>query len=328
MGTRHTVRRGDSLWRLANIYMGSGTLYPLIVDYHNEEAARQGPRGKLLPIEDPNLIYVGQTVMVPSREKNPPPCTGNINEANQSAKGMGFKTGYNILDDKKTTHYRTITTDYTVEATMTGEIAIENMTHNNYRYNFELALSRDKMELKRKLDEFSNKAFSDLTDGVKMKYESGQVTLQTPLATYANAGPYIVRVAADAPNHFSGSFRTEPLSATVEKDRLRYKYTAEVEFKIEVTWHPRPRTGPEPVQVTDPQHKTAATPIESSFQSAKNVGAFVVSVVLAIATVYAGCVGMRSGAFRPGGMPLQPNGATTATPSMFLIYEITPGPNA
>jgi hypothetical protein len=197
-------------------------------------------------------------------------------------------------------------------------------THNNYRYNFELAVSRNKAALKQKLDEFSNQAFKDLTDGVKLKYESGQVTLQTPLAAYANAGPYIVRVAADAPNHFSGSFKTEPLSGMVEKDRRRFKYTAEVEFKIEVIWHPRPRSRPEPVAVRDLQDQSD----KGSFQTAKNVGAFFVSVVLAIAAVYTGCVGMRSGAFRPGGMPMQPYGATSATPSMFLMYNIAPRHNA
>jgi hypothetical protein len=204
---------------------------------------------------------------------------------------------------------------------MTGQIAIENMTHNNYRYNFELAVSRNKVELKQKLDEFSNEAFKDLTDGVKLKYESGQVTLQTPLAAHADAGPYIVRVAADAPNHFSGSFKTEPLSGMVENSRRRFRYTAEVEFKIEVTWHPRPRFGPEPVAVTQHQYDPRPAPDENGLQTAKNVGEFLVTVGLVIAAFYAGLELIGSGALRPSGMPMQPHGASSGA---LLMYPIAP----
>lgn len=76
MGIRHMVKRGDSLWSLSSIYLGRGTKYHLIVDYHNQEATRFKGNSSLLPIDDPNLIYIGQTVMVPSKEKNPPPDTG------------------------------------------------------------------------------------------------------------------------------------------------------------------------------------------------------------------------------------------------------------
>lgn len=65
MGTQHMVRRGDSLWRLAGIYLGNGARYQSIVDYHNKEAARSGRHGGLLPIDDPNLIYVGQRSWCP-----------------------------------------------------------------------------------------------------------------------------------------------------------------------------------------------------------------------------------------------------------------------
>jgi len=72
MAIRHTVQTGDSLWSLAHRYLGSGTRYPEIVNEHNREAAACfGPHYRLLPIKNPNLIYVGQTIMVPSRNKLP-----------------------------------------------------------------------------------------------------------------------------------------------------------------------------------------------------------------------------------------------------------------
>lgn len=112
-----------------------------------------------------------------------------------------------------------------------------------------MALSKDKKEIKQKLCDFNDKAFKDLTDGVKMIYESGQVTIKAPIATHANVGPYTFKVQADAPNHFSGSVKLEPLSGVVEKENRKFSYTAEVEFKVDVTWHPTPKGNPEPVKV-------------------------------------------------------------------------------
>ncbi len=63
MALRLTVARGDSLWGLANRYLGSGDRYPQIFEFHNREAARFG----LPPIKDKDLIYVGQTILMPPR---------------------------------------------------------------------------------------------------------------------------------------------------------------------------------------------------------------------------------------------------------------------
>lgn len=287
---RHMTRRGDCLWGLAGIYLGDGARYPLIVEHHNQQAACSGPNSGLLPIEDPNLIYVGQTIMVPSRQKQMPPGTGKRHEASQTATGIQAKVEYEINKDKNTRHYRTITTDYTIEATMTGKISIENLTQNNYRYNFELSLKKDKeVEVKQKLSEFSDNAFHDLTDGVKMGYNhsSGQVTIQAPIAAQANAGPYTFKVEIEAPNHFSGSVKTEPLSGIFEKDRRRFKYTAEVEFKVAVTWHPMQKGGPPPVTAKAPvrQKEPFMVPQRSNVdrnQIAESINQFFVSVTIIV----------------------------------------------
>ena len=73
---RHKVIEGDSLWRLGHRYLGSGTRWPLIFDFHNAEVARLGAHSQLMPIEDGTLIYVGQTIMVPARRKQIPAGTG------------------------------------------------------------------------------------------------------------------------------------------------------------------------------------------------------------------------------------------------------------
>ena len=243
MGIRHMVRRGDNLWRLAGIYLGNGARYQIIVDYHNQEAARFGRNGGLLPIDDPNLIYVGQTVMVPSREKLPPPGTGKRHEAVSTATGLGLKLEYNFEDGKNPIKYKPmVTRDYTITSQMTGKITIENMTHNGFRHNFEIAMAVDKNELSSKL-EFGDKALAELTRSVEPQFDvaTGKMTLKASIATHANIGPYTFEVKADAPNHFTYTFKPEPISAIVEKDRRRYKYSAEIAFKVDVTLHPSPR---------------------------------------------------------------------------------------
>ncbi|MFZ1983848.1 MAG: LysM peptidoglycan-binding domain-containing protein, partial [Desulfatitalea sp.] len=67
---RHVVRRGDSLWGLAGQYLGSGKRWPEIDKYHNEFALG-GKDPQLLPIKDPNLIFVGQVIFIPSRSLKP-----------------------------------------------------------------------------------------------------------------------------------------------------------------------------------------------------------------------------------------------------------------
>ena len=51
--TAYTVQKGDTLWALAKYYYGDGSLYGLI-------ASENG-------IENPNLIYDGQTLVIPKR---------------------------------------------------------------------------------------------------------------------------------------------------------------------------------------------------------------------------------------------------------------------
>jgi hypothetical protein len=249
MAIRKRVRRGDSLWNLANRYLGSGTRYPHIVDYHNQEAARHGLRH----IDQPNLIFVGETILIPPRPKKPQHTSDKRQqhekvkkqEARQTAFGLRAKADLETANDSQTWHYKTTTPDYTIEARMIAKIGIEKLSRDRYQYNFDLLVSKNKIEIGQKLSDFHGKAFKDLTDGVKMTYESGQVTIKAPIATHANVGPYTFTVRGDAPNHYAGSVKFEPLKGIVENKERKFAYTADVEFEVAVTLHPMPKISPE-----------------------------------------------------------------------------------
>jgi hypothetical protein len=284
MAIRYTVKSGDNLWSLANRYLGSGTRYPEIVAEHNKEAARIarfGPFSRLLPIKDPNLIFVGQTIIVPLPQKIPQPGTGKRHEAEKPATGLQVKVVSKTANDTKTWHYKTQTFNYTIEASMAAKISIENLSGNRYNYNLELAASKDHFEINQKLSDFHDKAFKDLTDGVKMSYESGRVTIKAPIATHANVGPYTFAVQADAPNHFSGSVKFEPLKGIVENKERKFAYTADVEFRVAVTVHPTPKEAP---KIALNEQKENAAPLERIdwAQAARNTGDFLVKLTIVI----------------------------------------------
>jgi hypothetical protein len=85
---------------------------------------------------------------------------------------------------------------------------------------------------------------------VKYDFESKKVKIETPIATEANLGPYSIRVDFVTPMHMTGILKSKTVSATVKADGLDYKYSASMDFKVDVNWHPKPRTVPETVAET------------------------------------------------------------------------------
>ena len=71
MPLEHEVKRGDSLWGLAGRHLGDFSRWPELFDYHNDQVRKSGGnRGRLFYINDPNLIFVGQILCLPIRDKH------------------------------------------------------------------------------------------------------------------------------------------------------------------------------------------------------------------------------------------------------------------
>lgn len=120
-----------------------------------------------------------------------------------------------------------------------------------------------------------------------MTYASSHVTVKAPFGTNAKAGPFTFRVEADAPNHFSGALQLNPLDGMVEKDGRKFKYTAQLKIKVDVTWHPSPKYAPEAVKVKAPEPSKGIADIQKGSgvnwgKVAQNVGDFAVKLVITV----------------------------------------------
>lgn len=239
-----TVRRGDSLWSLANRNLGSGARYPQIVDYHNQAAPRLGLRH----IDDPNLIFVGETILIPPRPKfpkpdNSPEAEGKKTEGSELAVPVNLKVTYVIGRDTSPIVYTSFSGDFTIKTEMSGGIDIEIASPDRYRHSLELLFSKNTVEARQKLYDAYDPAIAALTVKPEMvfDFESGKIKIEAPIATEANLGPYTVEVNKLTPMHMAGILKPPIVNGTLEMGRRKYKYTADIDFRVDVIFHQRPK---------------------------------------------------------------------------------------
>ena len=62
-GQVYTVQHNDTLWRLAEKYLGDGDLFPLIIEATANQAL---DRPELTPIQEASLLHPGQKIWIPA----------------------------------------------------------------------------------------------------------------------------------------------------------------------------------------------------------------------------------------------------------------------
>ena len=294
---RHKVIEGDSLWRLGHRYLGSGTRWPLILDLHNAEVACFGSHSPLMPIEDENLIYVGQTIMVPARGKQIPAGTGGKADGDKVAIPLNLKVEYTIGKDTPPVVYTLSATDFTIKTEITGKITVEVLGSERYNHNFELALGKDPIQIKSKLRQVYDPAICALTAEPEISYESGLIKIKAPIASEYNSGTYMIRVEAVTPNHLSGFLRVQPFGGKLMASGRRYKYYAEIEFRAEMIWHPKPNGKTEDVarsesagarkrQLQPESSGENSTDWEKASRGVDKIAAKVVLTIIGLATMW------------------------------------------
>lgn len=258
MSMRHTVNRGDCLWNLAHRYLGSGTKFPDIVQHHNQYVSSLGRHTRWIAIDDPNIIYVGQTIMIPPRIKGFSPGTGIKTEASAIATELGCKVEYNFEEGTNPIKYIPyVTPNYTILTEMTGKITFENLTIDNAMQSFKFSTALDKGEIVSKMT-FNDRALTELTKSVEPQFDmnTGRIKLKASIATKANIGPYTFEAEMDTPNHLKATFKPDPISATVKMGKGKYKFSADIAFKVDITLHPMNRDK-QPQNVPNPFPKQA-----------------------------------------------------------------------
>jgi hypothetical protein len=294
----HEVRRGESLWSLARQQLGSGTRWPEIYDFHNKEAAKFGSHRRLMPIANENLIYVGQTIVLPPRQKNPAPGNGTLIEGKKQSIPLDLKVSYTIGRDTPPMQYIRPYIEFTIKTEVSGEIGLEIITDYKRRHSIELLMSKDPMQTKQKLHEAYDPALCALMAKPEMIFESGKVKIKAPIATEAKMGPYTINMQADAPNHMSGTLKPPTINGTANVKGTNYKFNANLELKAEVIWHPNPKGGPasEPVRVAEIQReKVVRESSNNSIDWSKAVDyadEFVAVVTITILTIFAPAIRM------------------------------------
>ncbi|MCP4117612.1 MAG: LysM peptidoglycan-binding domain-containing protein [Desulfobacteraceae bacterium] len=257
MTMRYYVHKGDCLWDISFRYLKDGARFREISDYHNNAIKTLVQFKDFMPIDDPNLIYIGQTLLLPLQPNLPTQPrlpsnngTGKRHEASRPAAGIDLKVVYDLEEHNNPTHYQVKTPDYTIDAKITGKITIEHLGLNQFKHNFDLIMNKNGVMIEQNLSTFSHKAFKDLTQNVKMIYdpEKSNVVISAPITSMAKIGSTTVTVQAVSPTLLVGQLKPQPITATVEKDRRRYKYTADIEFKAEVTFHPNRGIQNEPIK--------------------------------------------------------------------------------
>lgn len=241
MAICHTVRRGDTLWSLAGRYLGSGAKWPAILERHNREALRPDGAKRLLFIKNPNLIYVGQYILIPGDHKKVPPGTGNRHEADKDALPFNLKITYTIGRETPPIVYVVEGPHFTITSEVSGEIAVELASSDRFVHSLELGISKDESEAKLKLKEAYDPAVKALTTKPEIKFSAadGKVTIESPITAEAGLGPFTVKVQAVSPMHMSGTLSPPTIHGEVEAGGRKYKYSADLEFKVNVVYVPR-----------------------------------------------------------------------------------------
>ncbi len=204
---------------------------------------------------------------------------------------LELKVSYTIGKDTPPVIYVTSYGDYTIKMEMSGEISIENLTpgHQTESIGYELAMSKNSLEAKQKLYSTYDPALAALMAKPEMAFKSGRVTIKAPIAAKTNIGPYAIEVQAVSPMQMTGSLKPPKAEGTLELGRRRFKFSTELEYKVDVIWTKRPQSGPEMVKVESVELKDNR-PIETlnwdQLVEEKGVVEAVVTILTGAATLF------------------------------------------
>jgi hypothetical protein len=238
MPLQRVVKRGDSLWGLAGRHLGNFERWPELVEYHNDEVRRSGGnRGRVFHIKDPNVIFVGQILYLPIRDRHMmrnAKATGATAQAGNMAVPINLKVEYAIDHNRQPLVYMQETNEHIIGVELRGKITIEITSADRFRNNLDLLMSKDVTQCRLRLREVYNPVIKMLIAKPEMAYKMGVVTIDSLISSGAANGPYAVKVAQDKPDHLSGISKPQPTTGNLHINGREYRYSAQIELKVDV----------------------------------------------------------------------------------------------
>jgi hypothetical protein len=239
MGVQHIVRRGDSLWNLSGHYLGDSRRYEDIRSYHNHYVRLNGSRPEFFAIENPDLIYVGQILMIPRRGERVVPGTPKAPAParRQTAPATALEVGVQyILNPNFTSeHCQGIKhvdmgPQYTLTTELSGCITLENLSPSRNSSDLELVLSEKNHTLDYKLRQGNDQAFMELVGSIQMSFDplSNEVTVLPTLAAKVGRGPITFEVKQVGFNHFSAGIKLDAMKGDFVSHGRKFGFTADV----------------------------------------------------------------------------------------------------
>ncbi|MEO8057196.1 MAG: LysM peptidoglycan-binding domain-containing protein [Burkholderiales bacterium] len=270
LGKRYDVVAGDNLWNIAKVHLGSGAQWPRIWRYNNRrDVVRATGRG----IQNPDLIYVGQVLLIPTLPGTPiassspvPPPPGLVDAQPPSVgvpppvpspqpvrhQGPLLQQLPNVespisfkyrLDDFRAPPIETPAAR--IEFRMTGDVVMMS------RKAYPALYVTSRQEIEAQVTSEMNHAFGKLVQDNRFIFNpaDGTVTVRSMLVSQSKT-PNTISTAIGVEASSGGPFpklRAEIRFPKLEGTVDRFVYVAmDVKFVIEITPKLQPPAGPSP----------------------------------------------------------------------------------
>lgn len=238
MSLQHVIRRGDSLWALAGRHLGNPARWRELHAYHNDQVARTGGnRGRIFLIQNPDVIFVGQILLLPIRDKHLLSKTKDTRGgelAKKIAIPIELQVEYNIGNGNKPIIYDRETGGHKVISELSGKITIEIISSYRHEHHLDLLMCKDIAHCKNKLNELYTPVINALLAEPELVFDKHKVVVTFPLAAKADIKPYAVHLSSGANGNLAGNLQPPPITGVIELDGRKFRYNAEIAMGVDV----------------------------------------------------------------------------------------------
>jgi len=238
MSIQYVIRRGDSLWALAGRHLGNPNVWPELQRFHNEEVLKTGGgRGKIFKIQNPDLIYVGQILFLPVRDKKSLSSmtqVGARNIAKKPATPIELKVQYVFGNGKNPVIFRKESTKYNINIELSGTVEIEISSSGRHQQHLELIVCKGTPQCKNKLNELYTSVVASLFNEPEVELQNDRLVMTAPFGDRDKIKSHIIDIRKSVHGRQVGNLELPSIVGTIKRNKVEYKYTAQIGIKVDV----------------------------------------------------------------------------------------------